>query len=130
MKNEAKLWFEYANENLLSAEILLKSHLYNPSLQNSQQAIEKFLKACFVENNIKLQKMHTIAFLAEELKKNHIDLSITEDDIDLIDSIYLTSKYPFGSVLPDFEPDKTICQKCLDVANAVKEDIIFCIRKT
>ncbi len=50
MKNETRSWLEYAVENLKSAEILLQSHLYNPSLQNSQQAIEKFLKACFIEN--------------------------------------------------------------------------------
>ena len=124
MKKETKMWLEYANENLMSAEILLKSHLYNPSLQNSQQAVEKFLKSCFVENSIKLQKTHTIAFLAEELKKRHITFSITEDDIDLIDSIYLTSKYPLGSALPDFEPDEIICRKCLEIAYSVKEDIV------
>ncbi len=32
MKDEIKLWLEYAHENLISAEILQKSHLYNPSL--------------------------------------------------------------------------------------------------
>jgi hypothetical protein len=50
-------------------------------------------------------------------------LNITEDEIDLIDTIYLFSKYPFGSVLPDFEPDKTICLQCIDIASRVQEDI-------
>ena len=43
MKKETKRWLEYANENLQSAEILLDSHLYNPTLQNIQQTIEKYL---------------------------------------------------------------------------------------
>ncbi len=35
-----------------------------------------------------------------------------------------SSKYPFGSVLPDFEPDKIICLKCIEIANTVKKDIL------
>ncbi len=59
----------------------------------------------------------------EVLKQNDIFLNITEDDIDLIDTIYLSSKYPFGSVLPDFEPDEDICLQCIKIADTVKEDI-------
>jgi len=128
MKDETQSWLEYANENLKSAEILLKSHLYNPSLQNSQQAIEKFLKACFIEKGIKLQKTHTILILVEKLKELGFYFAVSYGDIDLIDSIYLASKYPFGSVLPDFEPDKKICQKCINIAKAIKKDIEECIK--
>jgi len=70
-------------------------------------------------------KKHTITILVEKLKIFNIDISINEDDIDLIDSIYLTSKYPFGSVLPDFEPDETICKQCIEIANSVKKDVEY-----
>lgn len=129
MKDETQLWLEYANENLASAEILLESHLYNPSLQNSQQAIEKFLKACFVEKGVKLQKTHTISILVEQLKDFGFHFIISDDDIDLIDSIYLASKYPFGSVLPNFDPDEKICQTCIVIARAVHDDIDNCLNK-
>ena len=43
MKDETKQWLNYADENLQSSKILLESHLYNPSLQNSQQCIEKYI---------------------------------------------------------------------------------------
>ncbi len=129
MKDETGLWFKYANENLISAEILLQSHLYNPSLQNSQQAIEKFLKACFIENGIKLQKSHSILILTERLKEHNFHFSISEDYIDLIDSIYLASKYPFGSVLPDFEPNEEICQRCINIAKNIKDDVQACLKK-
>ncbi len=127
MKDETRLWLQYAKENLCSAEILLQSHLYNLSLQNSQQAIEKFLKACFIEKGIGLQKTHTIFLLIEKLKEHGFYFSISEDEIDLIDSIYLASKYPLGSVLPDFEADEKICKKCLDVAKTVAEDSENCM---
>ena len=60
MKDETKQWLNYAEENLKSSKILLESHLYKPSLQNSQQSIEKNIKAYFVENGYKLQKTHNI----------------------------------------------------------------------
>jgi HEPN domain-containing protein len=123
MKDETKLWLKYANENYQSSKILLESFLFNPSLQNTQQAIEKFLKAYMIEKGLKLQKTHNILSLIEVLKKENIFINISEDEIDLIDSIYLTSKYPFGSVLADFEPDDKICLKCIDIVLRVKQDI-------
>jgi HEPN domain-containing protein len=40
MKEEAEIWMNYSKENLQSSEILFESKLYNPCLQNAQQAIE------------------------------------------------------------------------------------------
>ena len=40
-----------------------------------------------------------------------------------IDSIYLSSKYPIGSALPDFYPDTDICTNCLEIAYRVKMDV-------
>ena len=54
MKDETKLWLKYANENFKSSKILLESFLFNPSLQNSQQAIEKYLKSYMIEKGLKL----------------------------------------------------------------------------
>jgi len=124
MKAETKQWINYANENLESAKILSESFLYNPSLQNTQQSIEKYIKSYFIEKGLKLQKTHNIMSLNEILKQNKIFLNITDDEIDLIDSIYLSSKYPFGSVLPHFEPNQEICIKCINIANSVKNDIL------
>jgi len=123
MKDETKQWLNYADENLQSSKILLKSLLFNTVLQNAQQSIEKCIKAYFVEKGLRLQKTHNILSLNEVLKQNNVLLNITEDEIDLIDTIYLSSKYPFGSVLPDFEPDEEICLKCIKIANIVKDDI-------
>ncbi|BFU77753.1 hypothetical protein ALC152_09680 [Arcobacter sp. 15-2] len=129
MKDETNQWIKYADENLQSSKILCESHLYNPSLQNAQQSIEKNIKAYFVENGLKLQKTHNILSLNEILKQNDVYLNITDDEIDLIDTIYLSSKYPFGSVLPDFEPDKEICLNCIDIAFRVQEDIRKYLKK-
>ncbi|WP_052296597.1 HEPN domain-containing protein [Nitratifractor salsuginis] len=70
MKDETRLWIEYAEENLASAKILLESHLYNPALQNTQQAIEKYLKAYIIEFGLGLPKTHNIAIL-KSLVEDH-----------------------------------------------------------
>jgi hypothetical protein len=31
------------------------------------------------------------------------------------------SKYPFGSALPDFAPDKDLAQKCVDIARRTQQ---------
>jgi HEPN domain-containing protein len=125
MKKETEQWIKYANENFQSAIILLHSQLYNPSLQNSQQSIEKNLKALMLENGLKFQKTHSISTLTLHLQKHNIPINISEEQLDLIDSIYLSSKYPLGSVLPDFDPNKEICQLCIDIAKNVKLDIEY-----
>ncbi len=123
MKDETKKWLEYADENLRSAKVLLDSKLFNPCLQNVQQAVEKMLKAVLVESATKVKKTHSINELVTILSEKDINVDITEDECDLLDSIYLPSKYPLGSILPDFEPDLQTCRKCVALAERVWESV-------
>ena len=45
MREDTKRWIAYAEENIKAAEILKENDLYNSSLHNIQQAVEKTLKA-------------------------------------------------------------------------------------
>jgi len=119
MKEEAEIWLDYSKENLQSSEILFESHLYNPCLQNAQQAIEKALKAVLIFKRIPFKRTHDVFELNKELLKNEITIDISEDECDLINSIYLPSKYPLGSVLPDFDPDIQICLEVMSIASRV-----------
>jgi HEPN domain-containing protein len=123
MKKDTELWLMYAEENLKSSEVLLSSSLFNPCLQNAQQAVEKFLKALMIENSISLFKTHSIRELVGKLTDIGIHIFISEDDTDLLDSIYLPSKYPLSSVLPHYMPDEDICRNCLNIAYQVRIDI-------
>ena len=44
MKKDTELWLQYADENLKSAEVLMKNSLYNPSLQNALSRIQRIAK--------------------------------------------------------------------------------------
>ena len=123
MKDETKMWLDYAAENLASARILLKSSLFNSCLQNARQSVEKLLKSLFTEFSYKLIKTHSIAKLRQVLKEQGIFIDISEDDCDLLDTIYLPSKYPIGSVIPDYQPDAEICGKCIAIAEQVEQSV-------
>jgi len=124
MKDETKQWIEYADENPNSAKVLLDSKLFNPCLQNAQQAVEKMLKAVLVEFSIKFKKTHSTNELAMLFAENHLYINLPEEQRELLDSIYLPSKYPLGSILPDFEPDEQICKNCIAIAVRVKESAL------
>jgi HEPN domain-containing protein len=123
MKNEAGVWFRYARENLESARVLLDHGLINPCLQSAQQAVEKMLKAMLIELGVQVRRTHSIRELATILAQMGLKIPVTDDDADLLDSIYLPSKYPLGSVLPDFEPDRNVCSRCIDVASRLEKSI-------
>jgi len=123
MKDQTKKWLEYADENLRSPKLLSDNALLNPSLQNAQQAVEKMLKAVLAESKIKLKRTHSINELVTVLADNGLNVSITEDERDLLDSIYLPSKYPLGSILPDFEPDLQTCSQCIAIADRVRDSV-------
>jgi HEPN domain-containing protein len=123
MKDETKLWLAYAQENLASAVVLLESDLFNPCLQNTQQTVEKLLKACLTEQGQKIRKTHSINELVAMLAVLGCDVGIDEEECDLLDTIYLPSKYPLGSVLPDFSPDSELCQRCLAIAEMVSKNV-------
>lgn len=119
MKEEAKIWLDYSKENLQSSEILFESKFYNPCLQNAQQSIEKALKAVLIHKNVQVKRTHDVFELNQVLLKNDVTIDFSEDECDLINSIYLPSKYPLGSVLPDFDPDEQICREVLNIARRV-----------
>ncbi len=39
------------------------------------------------------------------------------------ETIYLSSKYPIGSVITDYDPDSDICQECMEVALRVEKTV-------
>ena len=128
MKDEAKSWLKYSIENLDSAKILLDSKLFNPCLQNIQQSVEKALKALLIENDLKLKKTHSISELKNILLNNGLNIEISDEDCEFLDSIYLPSKYPLSSVLPNYEPDFEICDNGITIAQNTYEFVNRFIR--
>ena len=118
MSDEAGIWLSYAEENREVAALSLGSHLFNACIQNAQQATEKALKAIRFARGLPLKKTHSIRELRDDAARIGVEVPLSDDDCDLLDSVYLPSKYPLGSALPHFEPDERLAQQCLDIADA------------
>ncbi len=123
MREQAEQWLRYADENLEAARILLSSGHFNPCLQNVQQAVEKSLKALVVARGLPLRRTHSILELLNLLLDEGLDVSLSEDDCHLLDSIYLPSKYPLGEALAEFTPDEALCRRCLSIAERVRKGV-------
>lgn len=123
MSAEWRLWIRYAEENCQTAALCFENSLFNACLQNAQQAVEKSLKALCLASDLPIRKTHSIQELIADLHRAGINLELGDDDIDLLDSIYLPSKYPLGPALPDFHPDNVLAQRCLTLMNRVLNDV-------
>jgi HEPN domain-containing protein len=84
MSAEASRWLVYAVENRQVAALSRESGLYNPSLQNAQQAVEKALKAIGLLRGVPLKKTHSIGELRRGLLDIGLDPGLTEDEADLL----------------------------------------------
>ena len=121
MKDETRTWLSYADENLDVAKLALDHGHLNACLQNAQQAVEKYLKALIIERNLEFRRTHKIRELLGLLSAQDIVLDVFDDEMDLMDSIYVPSKYPVYSALPLALPDAGICRDALSIAHKVKD---------
>ncbi len=124
MTDEARLWLAYAEENLVVAELAVEHALLNSCLQNAQQALEKLLKAVAIEKNLELRRTHNIRELVQILRAHRITPDLSEDDVDLMDSIYLPSKYPVLSALPDAMPTVEICRNAIGIVRKARVSLL------
>ncbi len=123
MKDETCAWLNYAAENLAVAELSLAHDHLNACLHNAQQAVEKYLKALMVERELPIKKTHAIVILWQSLADSGFETALSEEDCALFDSVFMPSRYPLFSILPDAMPDRETCEKCIRIARRVEETI-------
>ena len=123
MKDETRTWLTFADENLDVAGLALKHGHLNACLQNAQQAVEKYLKAVIIERDFEFRRTHSIRELVGILSDQGIGVNISEDETDLMDTIYLPSKYPIYSALPHAAPEPEISKDALKIAEKVRGSI-------
>jgi HEPN domain-containing protein len=123
MKDSTATWIAFAEENLGCAKLVVESKYYNAALQNAQQAVEKALKALVIEGDLEFRRTHSIQQLRDMIADEGMGDFLTDEECELLDSIYLPSKYPLGSALPASEPDAEICRRCTQIAETVLQKI-------
>ena len=116
---DPKHWIAYARDNLAVSSLCLASELWNPCLQNAQQAVEKSLKAMRSQKELPDKRTHGIRVLWQDLMDVGFAVEMDVSECVLLDSIFMESKYPGFSVLPDAPPDAAVCRQCVAIAERV-----------
>jgi len=74
-----------------------------------------------VERGLEFRRTHNIRELLGLLATQGLTLSVSDEEMDLMDSLYVPSKYPVYSALPQSLPDQSICQDAMSIAHKVKD---------
>lgn len=101
--NFIKQWISKANEDLLVVEKLTEFEIVaNASVCfHCQQAVEKFLKAFLISNEIEIKKTHNIEYLLSECAD--IDLDFVEIDPKELSDFGVDARYPGDMYVPSSE---------------------------
>ena len=124
MKRGIKEWFVVAQEDMLSADELLKVE-YVPTGTITflcQQAIEKYFKAFLLEHGWKLKKIHNLKVLYREIKKIK-NLKLNEDMISEIYDRYSGTRYPDDYNPPIEEQVREFYKFALEVEEVIKKEL-------
>ena len=100
MKPETERWVQRAEEDLRAAELALDHGFLNICIFQNHEAIEKVLKAIWIETKGELaEKTHNLPYLAEEL-----GLQLSVEQREFLRKLHwqlIPSRYPEGP-----EPDR------------------------
>lgn len=118
-----ELWLKYADDDLASAEILLKEGIYNIVCFHSQQAVEKMLKSIIAAYGQEIPRIHNLIRLTSICEKLHGDsLALDDEALIFLNDVYIDSRYPadFG-ILPSGQPGRVEAHKAFLYAKQIGE---------
>lgn len=118
-ENNINEWLKRAKSNLERAKIgkLSDDILYEDLCYDTQQAVEKSLKALCIKFDIIFPKTHNIEYLIELLEKNDIIINNNIETAKILTNYAIETRYP-----GEYEPvDKYEYLKALKIAENVVE---------
>jgi HEPN domain-containing protein len=110
-------WIYKANEDILVVEKLTEHEIFAPSSAcfHCQQAVEKFLKAFLIANEVEIKKTHNIEFLLSEC--GEIDSEFAAIEPKNLSDFGVDVRYPGDMYIPS--DNETIQYK--RIALSIKE---------
>lgn len=115
-KKLASEWILKAENDLKTAEILLREDGPTDTLCfHCQQAVEKYLKAFLVFNNINFEKIHSLWVLAKSVSNINKDILDFEEELKTLDAYYIESRYP-PEILVYSQRE---CRKAIEYAKSI-----------
>ena len=111
MKEIAKRWLEFAQDDFKAASILFANKAYRECIYHCHQALEKTIKAIIVQRGERLRKTHDLAGLI-----NDSGLSASDSILQFIEKLnphYIPIRYPDATTKRKFRYTKATAKKFL-----------------
>ena len=119
-------WFEKADEDEALAEVALQQNTPPSGICFlSQQMAEKYLKGLIVFHNQKFSKVHDLLELEKILINFEPDIKNYEEDMDLLNSYYIETRYPGDYSEFTLEEAKN----ALEAAQKIKDFVLGKVKK-
>ena len=123
MKKRVEGWLSSANDDLK----IIKNSIHDESLGNMiafhcQQSIEKCFKSILEAKEQEVLRSHNLILLREKASM-FLSYEIEQEDIDLLNELYIDSRYPtdFG-LLPDGKPTSDIVNRFYQLALTIYKE--------
>ena len=133
MKDGAKAWIVFADRDLEAAKGLLENeYVANIVLFHCQQCIEKSLKAILEEHGEQVPKIHSVVRLYRIINETAegIENRIDEDELNIVDDIYIDMRYPSGlGLLPSGFPTKEVATEVLEIAKRIYDKVFLYLNR-
>jgi HEPN domain-containing protein len=117
----------FADRDLEAAKILIDNeYVANTVLFHCQQCIEKCMKALLEEHEVQVPKIHSVVRLFGIITENiELNLKVDEDALNLIDDIYIDTRYPTGlGLLPSGFPSKKEAAEVLKITENIYDNVM------
>ena len=116
MRDAIKDWFKQAETDLASAKCLLNGGFYQGACYFGHQSLEKSLKSKLLAKQWLLEKTHSIEKLSAYCADYKIELNLSEDDINLMESIYEGRCRGEMGLLPFNDPTEQDAKLAISIA--------------
>lgn len=115
MKEEVKLWWEYAETDIKTAEHAQETNDYYAVGFWAQQAVEKGLKALILHKGVEFKKIHDLEALAKRVNAPEAMI----DRCKKISPAYTIARYPDAASKPASSVSKAEAEELLKLAKEV-----------
>lgn len=118
------MWLQLARQDMQACRLLLQDDaLAAIAAFHAQQVVEKLFKALLEERQNPVPKSHDLERLYT-LARAAWAIEVDEDNLRLLSSVYLDSRYPFASgLLPSGKPTEADTRRLLEFAEGVERQV-------
>jgi len=110
-------WLIFAKDDFDTLDALEHTPIPRVICFHAQQLAEKTLKAQLFDRGNPVPRTHDVVMLARTLK---LDLSVTEDELQFLTSVYIETRYPPDlGLLPGGEPTAEDAARAARIARAL-----------